>query len=87
MSVRAYKIKKIEYEPTPTFNLWSDDLVVQTFENEIKWGMNEEGGGIIYIDRKAVEDAIEDETDIQALETLSHILNDCDEYGVEYYCF
>ena len=58
MSVRAYKVKKIETEGNPTFNCWEHPEIIDlsynpdqysdggqlTFNREqIEWGLTEEG--------------------------------------------
>lgn len=62
MSVRAYKIKKIETENSPTFNLWHDDLITDAIPS-ISEGLNSDGCGIIYItldEAKIAADSIQD---------------------------
>lgn len=57
MSVRAYKIKTLEVEDSPTFNLWHDDFIVNnlSFSGELDNG----GTGIIEISEENVKDILE----------------------------
>lgn len=57
MSVRAYKIKTLEVEDSPTFNLWHDDFIVNnlTFSGEL----NDGGTGIIEISEENVKDILD----------------------------
>lgn len=62
MSVRAYRINKIEREETPTFNLWHDqefmDFIDDASDRDIMHALNEDGGGQIEISVEALEKAI-----------------------------
>ena len=93
MSIRAYKIIKVEKEMDPTFNLWhcNPDLL---YLLNISEQLNEGGAGYIYISKEEVEEAlkqieegeIKDEDALK--EDLEAILNDIGEgEGVEYSCF
>lgn len=41
MSVRAYRINKIEHEESPTFNLWNDRNIIEWLEDNSDF-VNEE---------------------------------------------
>lgn len=94
MSIRAYKIIKIEKESTPTFNLWHCHPRLLRLLN-VEEQLDPSGGGYIYIDRYVVEDLLKDISegnleDTDALkEVLENILEDFDEDDdyVEYSCY
>jgi len=52
MSIRAYKVKKIDVVETPTFNLWKDNLFT-TYISSLLDDLGE-GGGLVYFERKQV---------------------------------
>ena len=46
MSVRAYKIIKIEYSKDPSFNLWTQSEIVEYLDLDI----SDSGGGMVEIE-------------------------------------
>lgn len=95
MSVRAYRIKKIEYAEDSSFNLWhcSEDLTRLLEDNDFYSSINE-GGGIGYITIDLLEEIITDpekygldEFEVETIkEDIKEAKSNGDDY-VEYYCF
>jgi len=90
MSVRAYRVIKVEHEPTDTFNLWHDDKLVDFFDRE--YGFYEtlnEGNGLTELPVEALQRAIKElELDPDVKQALQRDIEACqaDSY-VTYYCF
>ena len=55
MSVRAYRVNKVELEEASTFNIWHDDKLVNYLD--IMCDMNE-NGGYVEVAVGALKDAI-----------------------------
>ena len=86
MSIRAYKIKKIELEKEPTFNLWREgaDEVLSL----VDYGNLIDGGGYIYFDKGLINDELKEKHTPEAKRILKDILKDIgEEWGVEYSCY
>lgn len=99
MSVRAYKIKKIDTVESPTFNLWQDQFIkdhLVDFEQ-----LNSDCCGIIEIradDAKILLKEIKkgdhnqyfkenkDEDKKDTIEIIKQIIKDADDDYVDYYC-
>lgn len=58
MSVRAYKINKIDYEDTESFNLWHDEALVTELSNDGYLDSLNEGSGIVEIPVKILSDIL-----------------------------
>lgn len=59
MSVRAYRINKIEFEPVDTFNFWQDEDFVNFLDSHgLLQGLNENGVGIIEVPVKILRKAL-----------------------------
>lgn len=58
MSVRAYKIKKIEWEENPSFNLWHDDKLMFLIEKTIDLQLDESGSGYIEIPVETLKEVV-----------------------------
>lgn len=59
MSVRAYRVNKIDWEDNPSFNLWHDYKLMAYFETQDMWdGRSDGGGGTIELPIKALKGAI-----------------------------
>lgn len=60
MSVRAYRVKKIEYEKNPSFNLWEDTELADFFLDHADcWdGRNVDGIGMIELPARVLAEAI-----------------------------
>jgi hypothetical protein len=94
MSIRAYKVIRVDMEPECTFNLWScnpDLLYLLNIGDNLDNG----GGGYVSISKEDVEGALKqiedgEVRDRKALkEDLENILKDFDEGEeyIEYSCF
>lgn len=92
MSVRAYRVIKIEYAKPNSFNLWHDCKLVNFFDREYGFfeGMTE-GTGLTQLPIEALEHALKEvEMDDEVREVLKKDLQACREEGeeyVQYYCF
>ena len=91
MSVRAYRVKKIDYATPNSFNLWHDDELVKFFDE--KYGLYEsltEGEGFTYLPVEALERAIV-ELDLEdyTVEALKKDIeaDKANNGWVQYYCF
>lgn len=62
MSVRAYRINKIEQETNPSFNLWHDTELMDLFEGADGFynGLNQDGNGTVEIPVSLLETALAD---------------------------
>ena len=92
MSVRAYRVIKIEYARPNTFNLYHDGKLVNFFDSE--YGFFEtlnEGTGLTELPIEALERALaEVPMDEELREALKKDIEVCREEGedyVRYYCF
>ena len=91
MSVRAYRVKKIDYVTPNSFNLWHDDELVKFFDEE--YGLYEsltEGNGLTCLPVEALERAIA-ELDLEDF-TIEALKKDieagkADNGWIQYYCF
>lgn len=59
MSVRAHKVKKIDYDNAESFNLWHDDKIVDYLSCELT-GLNQDSCGIIEVAVNKLEKMFED---------------------------
>lgn len=101
MSVRAYKITKIEYEKEPTFNLWYDTFITDNIGQQYQ---DEYGDtALIQIEKQQIQNLLdnfekewkeyqdEDKTEENKRyykTTLKNMLKDCNEWDyVKYICF
>jgi len=90
MSVRAYRVAKIEHEESDTFNLWHDDKLTEFLDNE--YGFYEqitEGGGLVDVSVEALQEALEKvEMDDELREAIQKDIEACRDKGyVTYYCY
>jgi len=92
MSIRAYRVIKIEYAKPNSFNLYQDGKLVNFFDQE--YGFFEsmtEGTGLTELPVEALEEALEKvEMDDEVRKALQKDLEACREAGeeyVHYYCF
>ena len=86
MSVRAYKIKKIEYEDSPTFNLSHNENVIRGLN--LYDQLNDNGGGVICIEKEEAESALKKIKGKANKDIIKAILKDIgDDDYVEYSCF
>lgn len=59
MSVRAYRINKIEQEQNSSFNLWHDTELLEFFESkDIYDAREQDGGGYIEVSVEILKEAV-----------------------------
>jgi len=94
MSVRAYRVIKIEYAQPNSFNLWHDDKLVDFLDREYGFfeGVNE-GGGLTEVPVEGLKEALakpEFELDEYIVEALKRDIEAAEQEGeqyVQYYCY
>ena len=94
MSVRAYRVIKIECAQPNSFNLWHDDKLVNFLDREYGFfeGMNE-GGGLTEVPVEGLREALanpELELDEYIIEALKRDIEAADQEGdeyIQYYCY
>jgi hypothetical protein len=93
MSVRAYKVIKIDHYTPNTFNLWQDKELMDFLNKEanIFDQLNEDAVGIVEIDADILERALEevklDERTYNALKSdIEEAKRDGEEF-ISYYCY
>jgi len=101
MSVRAYRINKIDFEKSETFNLWHDEFVRDFFEGEGFFENFSDSGGIGEISVEALkelsnllEEKIAKEKDKEYWKALKKMIDkdikwaeERNEEWISYYCF
>lgn len=92
MSVRAYKLIKIDHDTAPTFNCWNDEKIMRLFDTDDFT----ENGGIITTTLKQIQSELDEaeaqknktNEDKEYIKTLKQIIKDFgDEDFIQYYCF
>jgi len=94
MSVRAYRVIKIECAQPNSFNLWHDDKLVDFLDREYGFfeGMNE-GGGLTGVPVEGLKEALakpELELGEDVIEALKRDIEAADQEGdeyIQYYCY
>ena len=91
MSVRAYRVNKIEHEESDTFNLWHDDKLIDFLDSECGFfaGLTNQGTGLVEVPVEALEEALEKvEMDDELKEAIKQDIEARRDDGyVTYYCF
>ena len=84
MSVRAYRVTKIQHERDSTFNLWHDDKLMDFLNTE--YGFYE---GLVELSIEALQEALEKvEMDKELKEAIQKDIEACRDDGyVTYYCY
>ena len=59
MSIRAFRITKLAYQASPSWNLWNDEALCDFLE-DTWFNFTTENGGIIHVPVKTLEQAVED---------------------------
>lgn len=95
MSVRAYKVNKIDYKETPSFNLWHDQQIIEFIDEQEAGAFSgdlNESGGLAFVKVTTIKLIIGQAkrfelspADVEILEDDIKDLGD-DDY-VQYYCF
>ena len=97
MSVRAYKITKLEWEKNETFNLWHNTTLMNIIGHLIYDQLDKDGCGICEISEDEIKEAIQTLEDLEysekekketkkILEKMLEQAKQNDGY-VMYYCF
>lgn len=94
MSVRAYRVIKIETAKPNSFNLWHDDKLVNFLDHNYGFfeGMNE-NSGLTEVPVEGLREALanpELELDEDVIEALKRDIEAADQEGneyVQYYCY
>ena len=91
MSVRAYRLTKIDHEQESTFNLWHDDKLMDFLDKEYGFyeGLTSGGTGFVELPIEALQEALEKvEMDEELKEAIQKDIEACrDNSYVIYYCF
>ena len=91
MSVRAYRVKKIDHERDNTFNLWHDDKLMEFLDSEYGFyeGLTSNGTGLVELPIEALQEALgKVEMDKELKEAIQNDIEACRDDGfVTYYCF
>jgi len=93
MSVRAYRVKQIEFEDSNSFNLWHDRKLMDFLDREYGFSENlNEGSGMVELPIEALKEAIKEATkldlDENTVKALQRDIEACqDEEYITYYCF
>ena len=91
MSVRAYRVNKIEHEESDTFNLWHDDKLIDFLDSECNFfaGLTNEGTGLVEVPVEALRKAVEEVAiDEELKEAIQRDIESCRDDGyVTYYCY
>ena len=91
MSVRAYRVKKIEHEESDSFNLWHDDKLVDFLDSECNFsaGLTIDGTGLVEVPVEALQKALEKlELEDEVRKALTEDIEACrDDSPVTYYCY
>jgi len=91
MSVRAYRVNKIDHEEVDTFNLWHDDKLMDFLDREYGFyeGLTSDGTGLVELPIEALQEALEKvEMDNELKEAIQKDIEACRKDGhVTYYCY
>lgn len=89
MSVRAYRVKKLEIDDKCSFNIWHDEGLCEFLDIYSK--LNEDGCGIIEVDIKEIERALKElELEDYRKKALERDLKEAkknNEDYILYYCY
>lgn len=90
MSVRAYRVNKIDHECGDTFNLWHDDKLVEFLDRECGFYESlSDGTGLVEVPIEALEQALERvEMDEELKGAIRRDIEACrDQSYITYYCY
>lgn len=91
MSVRAYRVTKMEREESDTFNLWHDNKLMEFLNSE--YGFYErlanDGSGLVELSIETLQEALKKvEMDDELREAIRRDIEACQNEGyVTYYCY
>ena len=91
MSVRAYRVTRIQHERDSTFNLWHDDKLMDFLNTEYGFyeGLSNDGTGLVELPIEALQEALEKVgMDKELKEAIQKDIEACRDNGyVTYYCY
>jgi len=94
MSVRAYRVNKLEYNSYDSFNLWHDEKLVELLEREgYLRRLDEDLCGFLEVPLSFLEDVVKNYRDEIREDTLESLKEDIEfakakgESWILYYCF
>ena len=90
MSIRAYRVKKIEHEQSDSFNLWHDEGLVEFLEKEgCLSQLNDDLCGLVEVPIDVLKEALQKvNMSEETKASISKDIETCqDAGGVTYYCF
>ena len=90
MSVRAYRVTKIEHEIDNTFNLWHDDKLMDFLDSEYGFyeSLSDNGVGFVKLPIEALQEALKKvEMDKELKEAIQKDIEACRDGYVTYYCY
>lgn len=90
MSVRAYRVNKIDHQEANTFNLWHDDKLIDFLDSEYGFyeGLTGNGTGLVELPIEALEEAIKKlELDDDLVNALKRDIEACESGYITYYCY
>ena len=85
MSVRAYRITKLEYENSATFNLWHDEELMSFLSYSMET-LNEDGCGYIEFTKEELQDALAEAKQERTISILGKMIKDAQKTGWVRYC-
>jgi hypothetical protein len=87
MSVRAYRLIRMETEREATFNLWRDTEFMHLLGRQVLYQLDETGTGLISLDLHSLQTALkvakQEETRVILRRMIAHATADG---SVEYWC-
>jgi len=91
MSVRAYRVTRLEVEESDTFNLWHDDSLVDFLDSKHDFceQLNSDGVGLVELPIEAMEEALQKVVlSAEGREAITRDIETCRDSGfIKYYCF
>jgi len=88
MSVRAYRVKQIDFEDSESFNLWHDRKLMDFLDREYDFSGSLNGGsGMVELPIKALKEAIKLDLGEDTVKALQRDIEACQDEYITYYCF
>jgi hypothetical protein len=93
MSVRAYRIKKIDFVQNSSFNLWHDTELLEYLEENggVAADFRNADGGVLEIYIEVLEDAIKElklePHIVESIKADIKSVKKAGDYTIQYYCF
>jgi len=87
MSVRVYRITKLEHEDQATFNLWQDEEMMSILSSSMET-LNESGSGYIEFSKEELQEALKEAKQDSTKSILKKMIEDAKKSGwVQYCCY